>query len=86
MNISIDQELDIIAPIEYAERIKFIRDNYRPERNTISPITMKIILEKENPIYSSPSRLSPPDQKIVAKQVEQWLKEFVNQRLNIAVV
>lgn len=74
MNINISDEPEIVAPSQFKKQIEELKKNFIPARNAISPIKMKIVLEKDNPIYSSPSRLPPPEQKIVKEQVDLWLK------------
>lgn len=69
MNISVGNDT-----LNFEKEIERLKDNYKPSNIKQSPIEMKILLEKEEPVYASPGRKTPEDAKIITKQIEEWLK------------
>lgn len=75
MNIHVGVSVvEIVCPPQYQRDIEKMKNSYVPNERATSPIEMKIVLEKEEPVYSSPSRLPPPHQDIVREQVLDWMK------------
>lgn len=62
-----------------AERIQSLVTSYEPQRNTESPVEMKILLTDDIPVYQQPRRLSYADKCVVDDQVAQWLTEGIVQ-------
>lgn len=54
------------------EIIKLVA-KYDPKEKVESPITMKIILSDDVPVYKSPRRIPFADQVYVDKQIAEWL-------------
>ncbi|XP_037927320.1 uncharacterized protein LOC119667324 [Teleopsis dalmanni] len=69
MNITISKD-----EVKYEKEIEELKNNYKPMKWSKSPVEMKIILAKKEPIYASPSRKASEEAKIITTQVEEWLK------------
>lgn len=59
------------------EKVKKMIECYFPEKTKSVDIKMKIVLKDEEPIYSSPRRLSIEEKQIVEKQMQEWLNEEI---------
>lgn len=63
----------------YQQDIMNLQNNYNKKQISYKecPITLKIILKNDTPIYQRPRRLSPSEKIIVDKQIEEWLHDGV---------
>ena len=52
---------------------------YNPQKNIPSPISMKLILTDEIPIFHRPRRISYEDQHVVENQIKEWLADGIIQ-------
>ncbi|XP_036347667.1 uncharacterized protein LOC118757045, partial [Rhagoletis pomonella] len=60
-----------------ASAVRQMIDEYKPTKDNSPSVNMKIILTDEVPVYQPPRRVSYEEQKIIDKQVEQWLDEGI---------
>ena len=65
------------VPKKFEAEIEKIIENYTPEKETLSPINMKIVLNEEKIVRHMPRRLPVSEQKIVSEQVDKWLEQNI---------
>ena len=75
----VNANLDHLSDSKHVEVFDLIK-NYNPMKVSQSPVTMKIILKDEIPIYHRPRRISYADQSIVEDQVSEWLRDGIIQQ------
>lgn len=66
-------------PKENVVEVKRLIKEYTPERRKPSPISMKLILTDEIPVYQRPRRLSYADQIVVEQQIKEWIRDGIVQ-------
>jgi hypothetical protein len=59
------------------EEVVSLITNYKPEEPEETPIKMKIVTTDDIPIYRSPRRYPPKEQKIIQEQVCEWLDKKI---------
>lgn len=62
---------------EYKKLILSFVAQYEPKKPDFYPVKMKIVLADETPVSHRPRRLSIPDQEIVDRQVNEWLRDGI---------
>ncbi|XP_043263810.1 uncharacterized protein LOC122404023 [Colletes gigas] len=74
-------ELDLsnIEQAEYRNTVQTLIENYEPKKLHDSPVTMKLVVKDDDPIYQRPRRLSPRDREEVNRHINQWLCEGIIQ-------
>lgn len=74
---SAEDSVEVVAPPQFKAAIEQMKNDYKPNKTAVSPVVMKIVLEKEAPIYASPSRLPPAHEKVVEEKVAEWLEKGI---------
>ncbi|XP_037944267.1 uncharacterized protein LOC119677070 [Teleopsis dalmanni] len=65
-------------PKERKEEVINVIKHYKPNKKiNNSPVTMKLILTDEVPVFHRPRRLPLADQQTVESQIREWLKEGI---------
>lgn len=59
---------------KHEESVRKMIAEYKPIKNTKSPVEMKILLLDDAPVYERPRRMSHSDRQTVDNQVKQWLE------------
>lgn len=59
--------------------IENLVNNYRPNKTREPDLTMKLVLEDEEPVYQSARRLSASEKETVNAQIDQWITDGVVQ-------
>ncbi|XP_017470193.1 PREDICTED: uncharacterized protein LOC108361927 [Rhagoletis zephyria] len=60
-----------------AKDVRCLVREYCPVKNFKSPVEMKLILKDDILVYHSPRRLSYENQKVVAHQIDEWLRQGI---------
>ena len=53
--------------------------SYFPQKHIESPVSIKLVLSDEVPIFQHPSRIPELNQKVVNDQVQEWPKNCITQ-------
>ncbi|XP_071650029.1 uncharacterized protein [Temnothorax longispinosus] len=61
----------------YAEEIKKLIDDYKPNKQVWPKVEMKIVLKDQEPVRAKPRRLSVQERQILQKQVDEWLRDGI---------
>lgn len=79
VNVLDDHEIDLnhISDSNLKHELYNMIRNYSPNKTKTVDVKMKIILNDEIPVFSSPRRLPQVEQKIVEAQVEEWLEKGI---------
>lgn len=74
-------EVDVsnIEQAEHRNTVRTLIKNYKPEKLQHSPVTMKLVVKDDEPIYQRPRRLSPRDREEVNRHIDQWLRDGIVQ-------
>ncbi|XP_039969023.1 uncharacterized protein LOC120780851 [Bactrocera tryoni] len=62
---------------QLASTVRQMIEQYEPKKDDNPLVNMKIVLTDEVPVYQPPRRVSYEEQKVIEKQVEQWLDEGI---------
>lgn len=78
------KDKDVAVDLGYVSKnnavaVRCLVESYKPEEIDTSPISMKIILSDEIPIFQRPRRISYEDQRMVERQVKEWLRDGIIQ-------
>lgn len=78
------KDKDVAVDLGYVSKnnavaVRCLVESYKPEEIETSPISMKIILSDEIPIFQRPRRISYEDQRMVERQVKEWLRDGIIQ-------
>lgn len=59
-----------IENIQFRNEVKYLVEEYKPNKTKDCDIKMKIVLTDEQPIYERPRRLAVEEKKEVEKQIK----------------
>ncbi|XP_053667579.1 uncharacterized protein LOC128717928 [Anopheles marshallii] len=73
-------EGDIDVPPRYYNTVKSLIDEYEPVKEVTSVVEMKIIVEDDTPIRTTPRRFAPKEKKVIENTLCEWLKGNIIQK------
>ena len=62
---------------DYREEVQALIENYKPAASSEARVEIKIILKDKTPIYRTPRRMAPKEQREVDQKVKEWLEEGI---------
>ncbi|GFU68076.1 retrovirus-related Pol polyprotein from transposon 17.6 [Trichonephila clavipes] len=73
------QELDLrhVENRQIKKELEKLIQDYKPEKTASTDVTMRIILNDEEPVCQHPRRLAFTERQEVNKQIEEWLNEGI---------
>lgn len=68
---------EIEAPLQFKSRIETMIAEYKPNKNVVTLVETRIVLNDDIPVSRNPRRLAPKEKRILDEQICEWLRSGI---------